>query len=63
MQLGGSCSKIEQIIKTEVLFHLSLRARNTGLVSSMVSLTSLGKGAFSALVDHASSDGVTIKIT
>ena len=35
---------------------------NIGSVSSGVSLTSWGEGAFLALVGHRSSDGVTIKI-
>ena len=33
-----------------------------GWCSNSVSLTSWGEGAFLALVDHPSSDGVTIKI-
>ena len=41
---------------------LSPRHRNTGLVSSGVSLTSWGEGASLALVGHPSSDGITIKI-
>ena len=36
---------------------------NTGLVSSGVSFNSWGEGASLALVDHPSSDGVTIKIS
>ena len=40
----------------------SPRHRNTGLVSSGVSLTSWGKGPSLALVGHPSSDGITIKI-
>ena len=36
--------------------------RNTGLVSSRVSLTSWGEGASLAFVGHPSSDGITIKI-
>ena len=36
--------------------------RNTGLVSSGISLTSWGEGASLALVGHPSSDGVTIKM-
>ena len=36
--------------------------RNTGLVSSMVSLASWGEGASLALVGHPSSDGITTKI-
>ena len=38
------------------------RHRNTGLVSSWVSLTSWGEGASLALVGHPSNDGITIKI-
>ena len=38
------------------------RHRNTGLVSSGVSLTSWGEGASLALVGHHSSDGIMIKI-
>ena len=34
-----------------------------GWCSNSVSLTSWGEGAFLALVDHPSSDGVTIKIS
>ena len=40
----------------------SLRHRNTGLVSSGVSLTSWAEGASLTLVGHPSSDGYTIKI-
>ena len=36
--------------------------KNTGLVSSGVSLTAWGEGASLALVGHPSSDGVTIKM-
>ena len=36
--------------------------KNTGLVSSGVSLTSWGEGASLALVAHPSSDGVPIKM-
>ena len=36
--------------------------KNTGLLSSRVSLTSWGEGASLALVGHPSSDGVTIKM-
>ena len=35
---------------------------HTGLVSSRVSVTSWGEGAYLALVGHPSSDGITIKI-
>ena len=35
---------------------------NTGLVSSEFSLTLWGEGASLAVVDHLSSDGITIKI-
>ena len=41
---------------------ISPRHRNTGLVSSGVSLTSWGEVASLALVGHSSSDGITIKI-
>ena len=41
---------------------LSSRHRNTGLVSSGVSLTSWVEGVSLALVGHPSSDGITIKI-
>ena len=40
----------------------SLRHRDTGLVSSGISLTSWGEVASLALVEHPSSDGVTMKI-
>ena len=40
----------------------SLRHQNTGLVSSMASLTSRGEGASLALVGHPSSYGVMIKM-
>ena len=40
----------------------SLRHWNTGLVSSRVSLISWGEGASLVLVDHPSSDGITMKI-
>ena len=42
--------------------NLTLTWDLTGLVSSGVSLTSKGEGAFLALVGHPSNDGVTIKI-
>ena len=42
--------------------NLTLTWDLTGLVSSRVSLTSRGEGAFLALVGHPSNDGVTIKI-
>ena len=41
---------------------LSPRHLNTGLVSSGVSFTSWGEGTSLSLVDHPSSDGITIKI-
>ena len=39
------------------------RHRNTGLVSSGVSLTLWGEGASLALAGHPSSEGITIKIS
>ena len=45
-----------------LLANFSPRHRNTGLVSSGVSLTLWGEGASLALVGHPSSDGITIKI-
>ena len=41
---------------------LSPRHWNTELVSSGVGLTSWGEGFSLAMVDHPSSDGVTIKV-
>ena len=52
----------------QAFFHVTFgggdtpRHLNTGLVSSGVSLTSWGEGAYLALVSHSSSDGITIKI-
>ena len=36
--------------------------KNTGMVSTVVSLTSCGEGASLALVDHLSGDSVTMKM-
>ena len=44
------------------LLSFSPRHRNTGLVSSGVSLTSWGEGASLNLVGYPSTDGITIKI-
>ena len=48
--------------KDKIKLTFSPRHRNTGLVSSGVSLTSWGEGASLALVGQPSSDGITIKI-
>ena len=54
--------KLARSIISLAINHLSLRLRNTGLVSSGASLTSWGEGASLALVGNPSSDGVTIKM-
>ena len=51
------------IMMMMMMIPLSPRHRNTGLVSSGVSLTSCGEGASLALVGHPSSDCITIKIS
>ena len=43
-------------------FCKTLRLKNAGLVSSMVSFTSCSEDASLAFVGHPSSDGITIKI-
>ena len=45
-----------------IYIYISLRHGNTGLVSSVASLTSQREGLSLALVGHPSSDGFTIKM-
>ena len=50
------------LIRLLSLLSFSPRHRNTGLVSSGVSLTSWGEGASLDLVGYPSTDDITIKI-
>ena len=63
------CQKIKQISQHNFRDSFSIKIISspnfhlyTGLVSSGASFTSGGEGASLALVDHPSSDGITIKM-